>query len=44
MVLRGSTGTAIVSGMLQMFWLTNLEMNQQALAQGSAAAYFMEAF
>lgn len=31
----GIHGAAIVSGMLQMFWLTNLGMNQQALAQGA---------
>ncbi len=29
----GIHGAAIVSGMLQMFWLTNLGMNQQALAR-----------
>jgi PTS system cellobiose-specific IIC component len=29
----GIHGAAIVSGMLQMFWLTNLGMNQSALAQ-----------
>lgn len=35
----GIHGAAIVSGMLQMFWLTNLGMNQQALAQSASAAY-----
>ena len=41
----GIHGAAIVSGMLQMFWLTNLGMNQQALAQGAPLPHiFMEAF
>lgn len=41
----GIHGAAIVSGMLQMFWLTNLGMNQQALAQGTPLPHiFMEAF
>ena len=35
----GIHGAAIVSGMLQMFWLTNLGMNQQALAGRASAAY-----
>ena len=40
----GIHGAAIVSGMLQMFWLTNLGMNQQALAQGAPLPHiFMEA-
>lgn len=41
----GIHGAAIVSGMLQMFWLTNLGMNQSALAQGAPLPHiFMEAF
>ena len=41
----GIHGAAIVSGMLQMFWLTNLAANQAALAQGAPLPHiFMEAF
>jgi PTS system cellobiose-specific IIC component len=41
----GIHGAAIVSGMLQMFWLTNLGMNQTALAQSAPLPHiFMEAF
>lgn len=41
----GIHGAAIVSGMLQMFWLTNLGLNQSALAQGAPLPHiFMEAF
>ena len=37
----GIHGAAIVSGMLQMFWLTNLGMNQQALAQGAPLPHIL---
>jgi len=41
----GIHGAAIVSGMLQMFWLTNLGINQSALAQSAPLPHiFMEAF
>lgn len=41
----GIHGAAIVSGMLQMFWLTNLAANQAALAKGLPLPHiFMEAF
>lgn len=41
----GIHGAAIVSGILQMFWLTNLGVNQSALAQGDALPHiFVEAF
>ncbi|MEB4673489.1 PTS sugar transporter subunit IIC [Enterobacteriaceae bacterium G50] len=41
----GIHGAAIVSGMLQMFWLTNLSLNQSALAQHVPLPHiFMEAF
>ena len=41
----GIHGAAIVSGMLQMFWLTNLGANQTALAAGQPLPHiFMEAF
>lgn len=41
----GIHGAAIISGMLQMFWLTNLGLNQTALAQGAPLPHiFMEAF
>ncbi len=37
----GIHGAAIVSGMLQMFWLTNLGMNQQALARARLCRIFL---
>ena len=41
----GIHGAAIVSGMLQMFWLTNLGANQTALAASQPLPHiFMEAF
>lgn len=41
----GIHGAAIISGILQMFWLTNLGMNQSALAEGAPLPHiFMEAF
>ena len=41
----GIHGATIVSGMLQMFWLTNLGMNQSALAAGTPLPHiFMEVF
>jgi PTS system, lactose/cellobiose family IIC component len=37
----GIHGAAIVSGMLQMFWLTNLGINQSALAHGAPLPHIL---